>query len=352
MEAHSGGDVLPTQVPLVPTNHDKFPLSTHRIRRSALETLFTFNSYDVDQLSQLHNHPDLETEDVTGTPNTEVDGSKCKFAEPRSLLPALENNPLPDSSPTTQSTEDIQGVREEVQRQDEDEGRHQDEVKGHGSMDMGVLFFTGHPPYVKALSDQDRTFTVPTHYGMDRPSKAFENLCFAAVKEGKLDDIRSADFVTDTETLWCLFSTVYDYASESKTPDSEASKSESGKKKASKSKASKHIYTKAYAKKKGLCVAGQVVNGTIFMKALNTNAIDEEDVKAATAHLRDHGLQWCWSVKGESGGPHILNSFKRVVKYKFGDMTLVVEDSSQVLSTAHDCSEIQDEDFVERDNWE
>ncbi|KAI4860418.1 hypothetical protein F4820DRAFT_465701 [Hypoxylon rubiginosum] len=218
-------NVLPTHISLVPTNDDKFPLGLDQIARSEFQTLFTFTSYEVDKLDQLENHPDLKGEDEPEPPNTEVDGSQCKFSTASSLLPpALKANP-------------------------------------------------------------------------------------------------------------CLFSTVYGLASESKTSENKISENETSNSKASKkNKTSKNKAAKANSKKKGICLAIHTVNGTIFMKTLNSHAVDEEHLKAASTHLREHGLQWCWNVSDGSGGQHILNTFKRVVKYKFGDMTLVVEDSNQILT--------------------
>lgn len=162
---------------------------------------------------------------------------------------------------------------------------------------------------------------MPDHYGTDKPSLAFEDLCRAAREEGKLHAIQSASIITDTETLWGLFSALHDKVA--------------------------HL---DYGKQnKGISVVIHTVNDIILMKAVNSEAIGDVSLKAATGHLRKHGLNWCWTSRCDldngSSVESSLNAFKRVVGYNIGDMKLVVEDINQAVSTEHKCKALNKDDI-------
>lgn len=151
---------------------------------------------------------------------------------------------------------------------------------------------------------------------MKTPSLPFEDLCRAAIEEGNLEAIRSASIVTDSETLWALFSTLHD----------------------------KVIKTDYYGeRKRGIIIVVHRVERTTFLKVINLEAIDDANLMAATAHLKKHRLRWCWRESPDDSTPKKdMNAFRRVISYNFGGVKIVVEDGNQVLSSAHDCDELED----------
>lgn len=164
--------------------------------------------------------------------------------------------------------------------------------------------FEGHPPAIQQPPTDHRTFKVPNSYATADLSLPFENLCRAAIETGNLNAILSATFITDSQTLWALFSTLHD-------------------------KATDRSYDK---RRKGIILVVQVVWDNIFIKAINCDKVDGATLTAATVFLQNRYLQWCLK-----DGDKCVNSFTRVVSYKLGDIKLVVEDDNQILLTSHEC---------------
>ncbi|KAI1099625.1 hypothetical protein F4804DRAFT_337040 [Jackrogersella minutella] len=257
-------------IQLMPTTEDHFPLSDDPVTLSSVEQLFTFNSCEADAKVQ---------EDETPlTTNTQIAFSAANSSDEDdvNLWPCERTIVLP-----------------------------------------------GHPAYIQGLRRGSRQFTVSRINGLDRPEFSFEKLCRAAIEEGQLDSIKSAAFVTDTDTLWALFSTLHAQVLGRRF--------------------NKHM--------KGIVLSLHSAGNTVFMKVLNRHVADKECVNFGMAHLKENGLQWCNDVETDdhSSEAQELNSFKRVISYNFGQLKMVVEDGHQILSARPGCHHLDGGDPNDQD---
>ncbi|KAI1214301.1 uncharacterized protein F4807DRAFT_121058 [Annulohypoxylon truncatum] len=281
------GQSYPTISLSVPENDDTDPINI-----SSFRELFTFSCYE-DEIEDSHtDHSDIESNRAT------VDSSE--FA-----MTASSNLPAP-----VQAHNSFEAITE-----DSSDNENDDEDNEHGSdttPDPRALIIPGCPPSAGNLHQESRK--VWNIYGVYRPELYFENLCYAAIEQGQLGSIKSAQFVTDVDTLWGLFATLH-------------------------SKVSGYKHGVQSKKQKGLWMAVEVVGHTIFMKALNLHHCDDWVAKAATDHLKKDGMKWCNRAAVEGGWtePQKPKAFNRVISYTFGDIGMVVQDDHQMLLTNHVC---------------
>lgn len=139
------------------------------------------------------------------------------------------------------------------------------------------------------------------------------------MEEGKLDAIGSASIVIDADSLWALFSTLFDRVT----------------------------HCDYNQRLKGIILVAHAVANTTFLKAINSEAVDDDPLKAATAHMKKRGIQSCMKEENAT----YENAFKRVISYKFGGIKMVVEDGNQILPTAHQCKGANDDDILAFDPW-
>ncbi|KAI0101180.1 hypothetical protein F4814DRAFT_456112 [Daldinia grandis] len=327
------------QISLVETKKDAFPLSQNKITKSGFKELFTFASCEVEPSDPNENHPDLgkrtrkadtgsqshpqekrikladtetETQSRIGTQPTQ-----CAFTSARHLP-----FPIPRNTPSLVSMPNKAPLPTENSPQSSSQDRNTILTHAPGSR---ILILPGHMPNSTKLTPANRETKVPENYHMDRPYLAFDSLCRAAMENGELRSIKSAAFVTDIDTVWGLFSTL-----------------------------NGSNFNCKLKKAKGICLAVHVVDCTIFMKIVNSHHVDgNQHSKAATHHLTKNGRKWCWSprVDVESNKQNELNTFKRIMSYEFGGLTMVVEDPYQTLLTPHSCEGVSKKDLKVQDDW-
>ncbi|KAI1771503.1 hypothetical protein F4818DRAFT_445193 [Hypoxylon cercidicola] len=283
-------------IALEPTTTDQFPLAQERITKSQFKELYNFTTFKTEQIVPPRTYEDeLSAADQYSL-----------TAASDAPLATQDPSPLDSSSSETHTSEDIK----------EDSSPKQ-------ISNAHVLVLPGHPPSFERLPIDKRNFTLPkpsASNDMDTPSLPFEDLCRAAIEQGMLGTISSASIVTDTETLWALFSTLHD----------------------------KVAGLNHASRVKGIVLVVQAVDQITFIKAINSRVGDNLNLKVATAYLKNHGLQWCLK---EDGGSK-MDAFKRVVSYEFGDIKMVVEDGNQTLSTAHKCDGLDEENVLASEQWE
>ncbi|KAI1086838.1 hypothetical protein F5B19DRAFT_109391 [Rostrohypoxylon terebratum] len=187
-----------------------------------------------------------------------------------------------------------------------------------------ILAIPGEPPYVSSsifhkLDKLDLLkFDIPPHHRVQNLRFACEDLCRAAEETKNLDDIRSASFVTDVETLSAMFMTIHD-----------------------------QVVRKEYDKNlEGMCFNIHSENGITFMKTLNSSQFYGRFRLAADNHLKTRVVHRPLLIAKELGNPTKLHDFKRVVSYQFGDYSLVVEDPNQITHSFP-----RDPTFYRNDDW-
>ncbi|KAI0002382.1 hypothetical protein F4779DRAFT_635258 [Xylariaceae sp. FL0662B] len=297
----SGGFVR--HISLKPISGDEFPVDSEiDISKSNTKELFSFNIFQTkparvesqqEEEAQEANRPNPINPSTTAA-STIVDsdvatsmGVFSTTGEPP--IPAQPNQARPDYT-------DYLPVESRVPRS--------------GDFRPRILAIPGHAPHYKEIPESSKTFTFPIHMSVDASVLAFEDLCYAAKEKGKLDDIRSASFVTDTETLAAIFEMLSDHQFQT----------------------SRKARNRASAR-----VSIHTVHGTTFMKVDSSNAFIAKDktIIAATEHLRREGLDYCGSVEHQQKE---RTAHKRVISYDFGNIGLVVEDSNTISRTKYTCA--------------
>ncbi|KAI2631344.1 hypothetical protein GGS26DRAFT_598486 [Hypomontagnella submonticulosa] len=159
-----------------------------------------------------------------------------------------------------------------------------------------ILFTPGRAPFPQGFSQRSSQFRTPAEYSIASPEFAFEDLCRIAKHTQKLNEIKSANFVTDARTLTALFDTFYNFL----------------------------IRESCFARVEGISLTFQTIpeNNTTFMKSLNTYGCDPNACDTASKHMKSRGFKWPL-IAGEASIK--LDSFKRVVSYGLGEFDLVVE---------------------------
>ncbi|XXH01275.1 hypothetical protein Hte_007629 [Hypoxylon texense] len=308
-------------ITLGPTTGDQFPLPKDRIVKSQFEELFTFTTFETEQIDYTRRQEGPDDEDDDSSEDDEDDEATLGSSD-HCTTSATSGTQLPASDlAVSDSLSSETDICEDDSGEDDSSGDSSNVARfGNRMLRARFLVVPGHPPSIRPFFGTERTFTLPDSLSMDTPSLPFEDLCRAAMGEDKLDAIRSASFVTDAETLWALFSTLHDKVIGSDYRDQSF---------------------------KGITILAHTVEGTTFMKVINIEEIDGFSVKSATAHLKKHRLTWCWTENSEdSPPPRDMDAFRRVISYNFGDLKIVVEDGNQVLSCPHECDKLEDEGSV------
>lgn len=186
------------------------------------------------------------------------------------------------------------------------------------SLDVSLLWkdsqltkLQGCPPRGQGLDQQDRPVTRLS--GIDRPELFFENLCLSAIEHGQISAIKSANFVTDIDSMWGLLAAIHTKVFGAK-------------------------YGSTTKKARGPMITVEAIHGIIFMKILNVHECDRTDIQVAEAHLKKDGVDWCYAqaaAEGKWEEPQTPKAFKRVISYTFGDIRMVIQDDKQALSTQH-----------------
>ncbi|KAI0901113.1 hypothetical protein F4806DRAFT_181483 [Annulohypoxylon nitens] len=200
---------------------------------------------------------------------------------------------------------------EEIPGFEDDEGQASDSADS--AHDERIIITPGCPPRGQGLNQQDRPVTRLS--GIDRPELFFENLCLGAIEQGQISAVKSADFVTDIDSLWGLLAAVH-------------------------AKVSGVKYGRTGKKARGLMIIVQVIHGIIFMKILNLHDCDRTNIQVAEAHLKKDGVDWCYAqeaAEGKREESQTSKAFKRVISYTFGKIRMVIQDDKQALSTRHSC---------------
>ncbi|KAI0165299.1 hypothetical protein GGR52DRAFT_585329 [Hypoxylon sp. FL1284] len=302
------------------------------ITRSNLQEVLTFNGQETKDQDQGDNHPDL----------LKTSQKRLKRDESSSDLYSAKRRKHDVDESTAQATTIDQPAYSAADTvsmpQLHNLGFASLNSKGGGSLEVEdgededteveysnrrTIVIPGHPlQFVRLDHDQrqfvrldhdQRQFVAPELHGVERPSLAFEDLCRALIEEGKLSMIQSAVIVTDTATLSALFSTLLD-----------------------------KVVSKKYPKKrKGFAFVVQRAGRVTFLKSVSKDAAGDSILTAATRHLKQHGLHSCPKPNNQV--------FKRAVKYRFGDVNLIVEDGNQVSYSGHACKGLEEEDLGVRD---
>ncbi|KAI1760553.1 hypothetical protein GGR53DRAFT_77748 [Hypoxylon sp. FL1150] len=292
-------------IALHPTAGDRFPLLKEKIVKSDVQELFNFTAFqpreDGGAVVTPYHDNDGYDEDLE-------DELANKLANDNYTTTAASGVPVPGLD--TSQLAYIQS--------DEESSHSSKRGRLHQSLGAHTLVIPGHPPSTRRLSGEERIFSVPHSWPVDQPNLPFENLCRAAMEEGKLDGICSASIVIDADSFWALFSTLFDTL----------------------------VDTTYSRRRKGIMLVGHAVANTTFLKAVNSEAVDSDGIKAATNCMKKYGIQSCMKQ-----GAQYTNAFKRVISYYFGDIKMVVEDGNQVLPTAHECTGVNDDDVVAYDTW-
>ncbi|KAI1650975.1 uncharacterized protein F4817DRAFT_367524 [Daldinia loculata] len=334
----------PPQISLIEIKGDAFPLSQTTITKSGFKELFTFASCEVEPSDPNENHPELgkrmrqeDTESQTHSEgkrikrmDTKTETESGTWTQPTQRAFTLASH-LP--SPTPKSVSSLISMHNKaplpLQNAPQGSSQNQNAILTHAP-GSHILILPGHLPNSTKLPPNNRKARVPDYYNMDRPYLAFDCLCRAALENEKLKSIKSAAFVTDIDTIWGLFSTLNGVG----TSCSNLNRKQ------------KHA--------KGICLAVHVVDGTIFMKIVNSHHVDgNHHYKAATHHLNKNSRQWCWGpcVGVKSNKPNELNTFKRIMSYEFSGLAMVVEDPYQTLTAPHSCGGISKQDLKVQDDW-
>ncbi|KAI1658742.1 hypothetical protein F4813DRAFT_395628 [Daldinia decipiens] len=330
------------RISLIETEGDAFPLSQNTITKSGFKELFTFASCEVEPSDPNENHPELgkrmrqeDTESQTHSEgkrikrtDTGTEAESGTWTQLTQCAFSLANH-VPSTTPTGVSSLIPMHYKAPLPLQSATQcsPQNQNTMLTHAPGSR-ILILPGHLPNSTKLPLNNREAKVPDYYNMDRPYLAFDSLCRAALENEKLMAIKSAAFVTDIDTIWGLFATLKGVG----TPYDSLNHKQK--------------------QTKGICLAVHVVNGTIFMKIVNSHHVDgNHHFKAATYHLNKNGPQWCWSpcVNDESNKTNELNNFKRIMSYEFSGLTMVVEDPYQTLMAPHCCGGISKQDLKVQD---
>ncbi|XDG03532.1 hypothetical protein ABKA04_003147 [Annulohypoxylon sp. FPYF3050] len=282
-----------------------------RVTINSFKELFTFlGREDIIEVDPVENHPDLDshrnaratTDGTTTTMHTGV---------PSYAFSAVTDPPVPQPRPA-HNTFDVQrrSLSSQASNDASDSESGEDNQDEDVAMHPRDIVLPGCPPSGRLMSHEEhvvqriRNFHLPEH--------CFEDLCIAAVEEGHLMSIQAAQFVTDIDTLWGLIAAIDTHTI--------------GRKHGSLTK-----------KDQGFMIGVEVVDKTIFMKIMNSHRCDDWMIEATTAHMRKHGLLWCHAPAGQGNSEpqHIAKSFKRVIKYQFGNIAMVIEDDKQDPSRPH-----------------
>ncbi|XDG04972.1 hypothetical protein ABKA04_004587 [Annulohypoxylon sp. FPYF3050] len=254
------------QIKLVPGEGDgqdeKFQLPPHSIEKLNFRELFTFGTHDKDQ-------PILDHENMIN----DLVGNYAIPAEPKSR---------PSESRVTQE-----------------------------SKYRRILAIPGEPPYISSaifykLDKLDLLkFDIPPYYHIQNLRFACEDLCRAAEETRKLDDIKSASFVTDVETLSAMFMTIHDQVAHREDTNNT----------------------------EGMCFNIHSENGVTFMKTLNSSQFYGRFRLAADNHLKTRVVHRPLLIAKDLEKPTKLHEFKRVVSYQFGEYSIIVEDPNQITNS-------------------
>ncbi|KAI0381213.1 hypothetical protein F5Y04DRAFT_289098 [Hypomontagnella monticulosa] len=315
------------------TNRDTFPLSSSPIVKSSVRELYTFNSFCAENQSRHLNGPEPNPNSRQAAEVTQTNGSEYVFSAINSHPDRPQEPGYVQASVTVTESNQQEAIdlpNEENQGHESpaaptpDTGKDQENPSAN-AVHFHFIGIPGHPPHMIGIHDDSLLrFNLPLWDYMDHPVFPFDNLCYAAAEVRKLDAVESSEFVTDIDTLWLIFSTLLD-----KVLGYAPYKAE-------------HM--------KGFCIAVHIVGNTIFMKILNPQSASHvgPTTKAAAAHLKKHGIQWCETVNAncppQGSNGEIQKQFKRVISYNLGGHRMVVEDGDQVLPTQHVCETPSDED--------
>ncbi|KAI0882658.1 uncharacterized protein GGS22DRAFT_195882 [Annulohypoxylon maeteangense] len=286
------------EISLVPSSNE----NDDPINISAFKELFTFIDYRNNIEDPTKDHPDVEDNRVAAESMVSGAQFSAMFSEANSSL-------------SVPSQPDL-GLF--VDDSDDEEEYEYNEL----SADSRVVVVSGCPPSAQNLNLEKRVLDVVKPVGFDRPKLYFENLCCAAIEQQQLNLIKSAKFVTDVDTMWGIFATLHTEVTNKKHGDK-------------------------YKRNKGLFIAVEVIDRTVFMKILNLHNCDDWDVKIAATYLRKEATHWCYgpAVQGGWKEPQETKTFKRVISYAIGDIRMVIQDEKQALSAHHDASRPHNDDL-------
>ncbi|KAI5863694.1 hypothetical protein GGS23DRAFT_510784 [Durotheca rogersii] len=267
-----------SRISLLPEVGDKFPLQSEGITRPVPVVLFSFN------------HP-RDTISLASSPEALENEQRRVLSKSGGPGDNQEGGPV-DSSPA---------------------GDH-----------LRVLVVPGHIPHGPDVPSCPPTFKFAKYVtGTERPAFFFEDLCRVAMLQEKLEDLRGTHIVTDTESLWALFSVLHDIDS--------------------------YLGTKVAKRDYGLRLLLHTESGVTFMKVFNTYTTNGIAVESATQFVKENALEWCPSINNhELPTLNPPTSYKQVVTYTMGGLRLVVQDGDRICSTEHACEPLG-EDYLYRD---
>ncbi|KAI0836911.1 hypothetical protein F5Y06DRAFT_298145 [Hypoxylon sp. FL0890] len=260
-------------IPLLPVRGDT--LYPTKLTKESLTELFSFNAHDEGDVVVTQNHSDLDQEVSTV--------AMTRSRETTFALPIINNaSILPPKNVADFDDEESNKALEKASRR--------------------FFVYPGQRPFAKSLP-KNQKFNVPKYPGSERPIYAYEDTGRVAICTGRHDQIRNASFVTNAATLSYLYYIVLDRDN-----------------------------NMAHANKdRSISITVHDVNGTTFLKAINSHLIVGNHGRAAKQHLKAESLEHFWEVEDVESHANVdLNVYKRVIGYRLGDYDLVVEDPDQV----------------------
>ncbi|KAI0381214.1 hypothetical protein F5Y04DRAFT_281188 [Hypomontagnella monticulosa] len=307
-----------------PSSKSKRPM-----KKTSVEVLFTFNCLETQGPSPTENHPDIPPPPSQNAGNTftQSEGSILFSAVSGPAFPPPQNSGLIGYQTSDDEDDQDKQDQDEDDQNEADQGESDQNEQSQGNVTTDTtenrfLAIPGHPPsIVEDIDIPDTKFKVRSIESTRRPEGYYDDLCRGAQEVGKSNVIQEASFVSDVETLGALATALRD-------------------------KVTRRDVSLRERKKRGIIIAAHKVGSTIFLKVISPHATeslrdaDSHVVACAMDQLKKKFLQRCPGVIADRNSKSLqeLNAYKRVLSYRLGGLKIIVEDSNQAISTAHECN--------------